>query len=115
MEAFRRTVGRLSQRNRSADSCRFRQERSSTFIPKCVFHNSHRPAQPQADRYERDERVLGSYGVRPPGPLIRPPPGRWPVSTSTTPTLRIRTEVLQTHGRSRYLARSEEHTSELQS
>jgi hypothetical protein len=49
MEAFRRTVGRLSQRNRSADSCRFRQERSSTFIPKCVFHNSHRPAQPQAD------------------------------------------------------------------
>ena len=55
-------------------------------------------------RYERDERVLGSYGLRPPGPLIRPPPGRWPVSTSTTPTLRIRTEVLQTHGRSRYLA-----------
>src|ERR1017187_8263684 len=55
-------------------------------------------------RYERDERVLGSYGLRPPGPLIRPPPGRWPVSTSTTPTLRIRTEVLQTRGRSRYLA-----------
>src|ERR1035441_10231207 len=75
MEAFRRTVGRLSQRNRSADSWRFRQERSSTFIPKCVFHNSHRPAQPQADRYERDERVLGSYGLRPPSPLIRPPAG----------------------------------------
>ena len=67
-------------------------------------------------RYERDERVLGSCGIRPPGPLIRPPPGRWPVSTSTTPTLRIRTEVLQTDGpkslpgRRRFLGRTGKHS-----
>ena len=51
-----------------------------------------------------------------PGPLIRPPPGRWPVSTSTTPTLRIRTEVLQTDGpkslpgRRRFLGRTGKHS-----